>query len=47
MAYHTLIGAPHRGPDDVFELPLIIDERCELMGDHQRVRTASNAPAPK
>ena len=35
MSYNTLIGAPQRTADDVFELPLIIDERCELMGDHQ------------
>lgn len=35
VAYNTLIGAPRRTADDVFELPLNIDERCELMGDHQ------------
>ena len=35
VAYNTLIGAPRRSADDVFELPLNIDERCELMGDHQ------------
>ncbi len=35
MAYNTLIGAPQRIGDALFELPLIIDERCELMGDHQ------------
>jgi hypothetical protein len=35
VAYNTLIGAPRRTADDVFELPLNIDERCELMSDHQ------------
>lgn len=35
VAYNTLIGVPRSRADDLFELPLNIDERCELMGDHQ------------
>lgn len=33
--YNTLIGAPRRKGQDSFEVPFNIDERCELMGDHQ------------
>lgn len=32
---NTLISAPRRVDEDVFELDLLIDEDCELMGDHQ------------
>jgi A-factor biosynthesis hotdog domain len=35
FAHNTLISAPRRMSSDTFELDLIIDERCELMGDHQ------------
>nr|WP_315292101.1 AfsA-related hotdog domain-containing protein [Serratia proteamaculans] len=33
--YNTLIGAAEKVRDDFFALPLLIDERCELMADHQ------------
>lgn len=33
--YNTLIGTAERVNEDLFALPLLIDERCELMGDHQ------------
>ncbi|TRL36485.1 AfsA-related hotdog domain-containing protein [Methylosinus sporium] len=35
VSHNTLIGAPSRLSADRFKLPLNIDERCELMGDHQ------------
>lgn len=33
--YNTLIGSPQKIVEDEFLIPLNIDERCELMGDHQ------------
>ncbi|MCO6058339.1 hypothetical protein NG726_16905 [Pseudomonas sp. MOB-449] len=33
--YNTLIGSPQQLGEDEFMIPLNIDERCELMGDHQ------------
>jgi A-factor biosynthesis hotdog domain len=33
--HNTLIGTPRRNSDDTFEVPFNLDERCELMGDHQ------------
>lgn len=33
--HNTLIGAAQRVSENTFSLPLLIDERCELMGDHQ------------
>lgn len=35
LPHNTLIGAPREKSKDVFEIPLNVDERCELMGDHQ------------
>lgn len=35
MYYNTLIGMAERVEEDSFALPLLIDERCELMADHQ------------
>ncbi|MFZ6047786.1 AfsA-related hotdog domain-containing protein [Pseudomonas sp. CR3202] len=35
LPYNTLIGVPRRLSDEEFMIPLNIDERCELMGDHQ------------
>lgn len=35
IAHNTVIGMPSRKSDDCFEVPLNLDERCELMGDHQ------------
>lgn len=35
VPHNTLIGTPVRKSADTFELPLLLDERCELMGDHQ------------
>ncbi len=35
FAHNTLISTPRRISSDTFELQLVIDERCELMGDHQ------------
>lgn len=32
---NTLISAPRRVAENLFELQLLIDERCELMRDHQ------------
>jgi hypothetical protein len=34
-AHNTLIGAPRRTSAETFELSFNVDERCELMGDHQ------------
>lgn len=33
--HNTLIGTAQRVNEKTFTLPLLIDERCELMGDHQ------------
>ena len=33
--HNTLIGTPIRLAEKLFEIPVNIDERCELMGDHQ------------
>jgi hypothetical protein len=33
--HNTLIGAAEKVEDNLFALPLLIDERCELMADHQ------------
>lgn len=35
LPYNTLIGTPRRVGADSFEIPFNLDERCELMGDHQ------------
>lgn len=35
FSHNTVIGTPVRKAADSFELPLLLDERCELMGDHQ------------
>lgn len=35
IAHNTMIGVPQQLSDVEFEIPLNIDERCELMGDHQ------------
>ncbi len=35
VPHNTLIGTPQRKTADEYEIPLNIDERCELMGDHQ------------
>lgn len=35
VPHNTVIGAPQRKGADHFELQLMLDERCELMGDHQ------------
>ena len=35
IAHNTVIGAPARKSADTFEVPLNLDERCELMGDRQ------------
>jgi hypothetical protein len=35
IAHNTLIGLPVRTGSDSFEVPILLDERCELMGDHQ------------
>ncbi|MCW7539301.1 AfsA-related hotdog domain-containing protein [Aquabacterium sp. A7-Y] len=35
VPHNTLIGTPRRKSGDEFEIPFNIDERCELMGDHQ------------
>ena len=32
---NTLISEPRRTGDDAFEMDLLIDQECELMGDHQ------------
>ena len=32
---NTLISEPRQVAEDVFELDLLIDENCEMMGDHQ------------
>ncbi|WP_114389154.1 AfsA-related hotdog domain-containing protein [Notoacmeibacter marinus] len=32
---NTLIGVPVRAADDTFHVDICIDEKCELMGDHQ------------
>lgn len=34
-SFNSLIGKAKKIADNQFQLPLIIDERCELMGDHQ------------
>ena len=33
--HNTLIGTAEKVKDNLFALPLLIDERCELMADHQ------------
>ncbi|HBM3184859.1 TPA: hypothetical protein LVM22_001124 [Klebsiella oxytoca] len=33
--FNILIGPSHRTNENVYSLPLLIDERCELMSDHQ------------
>ena len=33
--YNTVIGTPIRVDNSLFIMPLLVDERCELMGDHQ------------
>ncbi|MDE9555328.1 hypothetical protein KKJ06_07715 [Xenorhabdus bovienii] len=33
--HNTLIGTAEKVSESLFALPLLIDERCELMGDHQ------------
>jgi hypothetical protein len=35
VPHNTLISAPVQTSADSFELELLLDERCELMGDHQ------------
>jgi len=35
VPHNTLIGVPRRKNADTFEVPFNLDERCELMGDHQ------------
>lgn len=35
IPHNTMIGTPQRLNDAEFKIPLNIDERCELMGDHQ------------
>lgn len=35
VTHNTLIGTPRQIGRNEFEVPLNIDERCELMGDHQ------------
>jgi len=35
QAHNTVIGTPRRIGPDRFTMPILIDERCELMGDHQ------------
>ncbi|MFW5402828.1 AfsA-related hotdog domain-containing protein, partial [Yersinia sp. 1252 StPb PI] len=33
--HNILIGKAQKVDKDIYNLPLMIDERCELMGDHQ------------
>ncbi len=35
VSHNTLIGTPRQVGNNEFEVPLNIDERCELMSDHQ------------
>lgn len=35
VPHNTMIGAPQKLNNVEFKIPLNIDERCELMGDHQ------------
>ncbi|MCX7206569.1 MAG: AfsA-related hotdog domain-containing protein [Proteobacteria bacterium] len=35
LPFNTLLGVPRRLGDNEFQMSLNIDERCELMGDHQ------------
>ncbi|MFI8417109.1 AfsA-related hotdog domain-containing protein [Serratia sp. NPDC078593] len=35
MNHNTLIGIAEKVDENLFALPLLIDERCELMSDHQ------------
>lgn len=35
IPHNTLVGVPRRKSAETFELALNLDERCELMGDHQ------------
>lgn len=35
VPHNTIIGVPQQLNDIEFKIPLNIDERCELMGDHQ------------
>jgi len=35
MYHNTLIGTAEKVSEELYALPLLIDERCELMADHQ------------
>lgn len=35
VRHNCVIGVPQRTSSDTFHLPLNLDERCDLMGDHQ------------